>query len=43
MFFGGDLAYWAGPVSGLSEIGPGARFDVSAPDGRTVLTGQVEG
>jgi hypothetical protein len=43
MFFGGGLAYWAGPISGLSSIGPGAHFGVSAPGGESVLEGQVEG
>jgi len=29
MFLGGDVAYWAGDVTGLSDIGEGARFGVS--------------
>jgi len=29
MFFGGDVAYWVGPVDELTEVGPGTRFGVS--------------
>jgi hypothetical protein len=43
MFFGGDIAYWAGAVQGLGDVGPGARFGVSTPGGEPVLLGQVEG
>lgn len=32
MFFGGGLAYWAGPVDGLEEVEPGTRFGVSLVD-----------
>jgi hypothetical protein len=32
MFFGGDLAYWVGPVPELAGVGPGARFGVSLVD-----------
>ncbi|HEY7589526.1 MAG TPA: anti-sigma factor [Candidatus Limnocylindrales bacterium] len=32
MFFGGDLAYWAGPVEALDAIRPGAEFGVSPVD-----------
>jgi hypothetical protein len=46
MFFGGDVAYWVGPVADLSGIGPDARFGVSLIDlgnpdasGEPVLTG----
>ena len=42
MVFGGGLAYWAGSVIGLGDIGPGARFGVSAPSGETVLEGQAK-
>ena len=46
MFFGGDVAYWVGPVAAVSGLGPGARFGVSLVDlgnpsapGEPVLTG----
>jgi hypothetical protein len=46
MFFGGDVAYWVGPVADVSGIGPDARFGVSLIDlgnpdapGEPVLTG----
>lgn len=29
MFFGGDVAYWVGPVEELTGVGPGTRFGVS--------------
>lgn len=29
MFFGGDVAYWVGPVDELTGVGPGTRFGVS--------------
>ncbi len=29
MFFGGDVAYWVGPVDTLTGVGPGTRFGVS--------------
>ncbi len=29
MFFGGDVAYWVGPVEELAGVGPGTRFGVS--------------
>ncbi len=29
MFFGGDIAYWVGPVEELAEVRPGSRFGVS--------------
>jgi hypothetical protein len=29
MFFGGDLAFWAGPVDNVSDLPPGSRFGVS--------------
>ena len=29
MFFGGDIAYWVGPVEELTEVGPRSRFGVS--------------
>lgn len=32
MFFGGALAYWVGPVSGLASLGSGATFGVSLVD-----------
>jgi hypothetical protein len=32
MFFGGDLAYWVGPVPALAGVAPGARFGVSLVD-----------
>jgi len=32
MFFGGDLAYWVGPVPLLAGVAPGARFGVSLVD-----------
>ena len=32
MFFGGDLAYWVGPVPVLAGVAPGARFGVSLVD-----------
>jgi hypothetical protein len=41
MFFGGGLAYWAGPVDRLQEILPGTRFNVSAEGAQPVLVGQL--
>lgn len=32
MFFGGGLAYWAGPVEALAEVQPGSRFGISLVD-----------
>ena len=40
MFFGGGLAYWVGPVSGLANLGSGATFGVSLID---LATGQSTG
>jgi hypothetical protein len=46
MFFGGDVAYWVGPVAAVGGIGPDASFGVSLIDvanpsapGDAVLTG----
>ena len=46
MFFGGDVAYWVGPVAAVNGLAPGARFGVSLVDlgnpsapGEPVLTG----
>jgi hypothetical protein len=45
MFFGGDLAYWVGPVAKIRELPSGSRFGVSLVDlasgqpGQTVLEG----
>lgn len=46
MFFGGDVAYWVGPVPAVSGLGAGATFGVSLVDlgdpgaaGEPVLTG----
>lgn len=46
MFFGGDVAYWVGPVAAVNGIGPDASFGVSLIDvanpsapGDAVLTG----
>jgi hypothetical protein len=46
MFFGGDVAYWVGPVPEVAGLGSNATFgvsvvDLSAPDapGQPVLTG----
>ena len=48
MFFGGDLAYWAGPVETVGDLPPGSRFGVSLVDTAgsdvgepPVLTGDV--
>lgn len=41
MFFGGGLAYWAGPVQQLAGLRQGTRFGVSSPAGETVLEGQL--
>ena len=32
MFFGGDLAFWAGPVETIDDLPPGAKFGVSLVD-----------
>jgi len=40
MFLGGDVAYWAGDVTGLSNVGEGARFGVSlVPSDGDLVTG----
>lgn len=46
MFFGGDVAYWVGPVPAVGALGPNATFGVSLIDlanpgaaGEPVLTG----
>jgi hypothetical protein len=41
MFFGGGLAYWAGPVAQLAGLERGAKFGVTSPVGDTVLVGQL--
>ena len=48
MFFGGDLAFWAGPVETVSDLPPGSTFGVSLVDTAgsdvgepPVLTGDV--
>jgi hypothetical protein len=48
MFFGGDLAYWAGPVETVGDLPEGSTFGVSLVDGAgsdvgepPVLTGDV--
>jgi hypothetical protein len=48
MFFGGDLAFWAGPVETVSDLPPGSKFGVSLVDTAgsdvgepPVLTGDV--
>ena len=48
MFFGGDLAFWAGPVETIDDLPPGSRFGVSLADTAgsdvgepPVLTGDV--
>jgi anti-sigma-K factor RskA len=48
MFFGGDLAFWAGPVETISDLPPGSTFGVSLVDAAgsdvgepPVLTGDV--
>jgi hypothetical protein len=48
MFFGGDLAFWAGPVETVSDLPAGSRFGVSLVDTTgsdvgepPVLTGDV--
>ena len=48
MFFGGDLAFWAGPVETISDLPPGSTFGVSLVDTAgsdvgepPVLTGNV--
>jgi len=48
MFFGGDLAFWAGPVETISDLPPGSTFGVSLVDTAgsdvgepPVLTGDV--
>ncbi|MEX2011588.1 MAG: anti-sigma factor [Chloroflexota bacterium] len=50
MFFGGDLAYWAGPVETLGDVGTSARFGISLVDadgtsveGDPVLSGELRG
>jgi hypothetical protein len=41
MFFGGDLAYWVGPVPQVAGLAPGATFGVSLVDlGATDQPGQ---
>jgi hypothetical protein len=49
MFFGGDLAFWAGHVDAVDDLPPGATFGVSLVDaagtdlgGPAVLAGAVE-
>ena len=32
MFFADDLSLWVGPVEGLDELGPGARFGITLVD-----------
>ena len=32
MFFGGDLAFWAGPVETIDDLPAGAKFGVSLVD-----------
>ena len=48
MFFGGDLAFWAGPVENVGDLPAGAKFGVSLVDTAgsdvgepPVLTGDV--
>jgi hypothetical protein len=43
MFFGGDVAYWVGPVEGIEWAGPGTRFGVSLgpADGESVSADPV--
>lgn len=48
MFFGGGIAYWAGPVDGLESVRDGSRFGVSlvslsgdGADGEPVLVGEL--
>jgi hypothetical protein len=48
MFFGGDLAFWAGPVETIDDLPPGSTFGVSLVDAAgsdvgepPVLTGDV--
>jgi hypothetical protein len=46
MFFGGDLAYWVGPVAQIRNLPANARFGVSLVDlasgtvGQPVLEGE---
>ena len=43
MFFGGDVAYWVGPVQEITGVGPGTRFGVSLvpAEGDSVSTDPV--
>jgi hypothetical protein len=43
MFFGGDVAYWVGPVEEIAGVGPGTRFGVSLvpAEGDSVSTDPV--
>jgi len=43
MFFGGDVAYWVGPVEEIAGVGPGTRFGVSLvpAEGDSVATDPI--
>jgi hypothetical protein len=48
MFFGGDVAFWVGPVDEISGVGPGTRFGISlvpaegdSVSGDPVLVGEL--
>jgi hypothetical protein len=48
MFFGGGLAYWAGPVDALAALEPGSQFGITlvdvasdTPEGAPVLVGEA--
>jgi anti-sigma-K factor RskA len=43
MFFGGDVAYWVGPVEEIAAVGPGTRFGVSLvpAEGDSVATDPI--
>jgi alkylhydroperoxidase family enzyme len=43
MFFGGDVAYWVGPVEAITRVGPGTRFGVSLvpAEGDSVATDPI--
>jgi Anti-sigma-K factor rskA len=43
MFFGGDVAYWVGPVEEITSVGPGTRFGVSLvpAEGDSVATDPI--